>query len=294
MIKEVIHAIINLKEVCSRMRIDAHQHYWKIDRGDYGWITPELPVLYRDYMPVDLEPLLTGQELDGSILVQAAPTISETHFILSVADQSSSVLGVVGWLDLFDPDHRKHYDQFRRNPKFKGFRIMIQDMPDASVILEPAFVEALRGYAAEDVPVDLLLVAGQMEVVLELLRKVPGLRGVIDHVAKPPIKDKGMEPWKRYLGEFAQYPGIYCKLSGMVTEGDLVNWSKEDFTVYIRTALEAFGPDRVMFGSDWPVCLLAAEYTEVVEILLNAIPESWGDRERGRLFGDNAKEFYKL
>ncbi|UQZ32277.1 amidohydrolase [Paenibacillus sp. PK3_47] len=276
------------------MRIDAHQHYWKMDRKDYGWITPELPVLYRDYLPPDLEPLLNRQGLDGSILVQAAPTIEETRFILSLAEQSSSVLGVVGWLDLSGPEHRKYYDEFRRSPKFKGFRIMIQDMPDASVILEPAFVEALRGYAAEDVPVDLLLVAGQMETVLELVRRVPNLRGVIDHLGKPPIKDKGLEPWKTYLKKFAQYPGIYCKISGMVTEADHTGWNKEEFIPYIRAAMDAFGPERVMFGSDWPVCLLAAEYNEVTEILRDSLPGTWGEQERGQLFGGNAKEFYKL
>ncbi|ANS74518.1 amidohydrolase [Paenibacillus yonginensis] len=276
------------------MRIDAHQHYWKIERKDYGWITPELPKLYRDFMPTDLEPELFKHELDASILVQAAPTIEETHFLLAIADQTPSVAGVVGWLDLFDPDHRKHYDQFRRSPKFKGFRLMIQDMPDASRILDPAFVKALRGYADEEVPVDLLLVSEQMAFVAELLRKIPHLRGVIDHLAKPQIKQKSFEPWKSYMSEFARYPGIYCKLSGLVTEGEHAGWTREDFTPYIRTAIEQFGPERVMFGSDWPVCLLAADYSEVVDLLQSSIPEEWGESQIERLFGANAKEFYKL
>lgn len=276
------------------MRIDAHQHYWKIDRNDYGWITPGLPELYRDFMPADLEPYLVKHELDASILVQAAPTIEETRFLLTIADQTPSVAGVVGWLDLFDADHRQHYDQFRRSPKFKGFRIMIQDMPDASRILEPAFVEALRGYADEEVPVDLLLVSEQMAFVAELLRKIPNLRGVIDHLAKPQIKQKTFEPWKSYMSEFAQHPGMYCKLSGLVTEGDHTAWSPDDFTPYIRTAIELFGPERVMFGSDWPVCLLAADYSEVIDLLQGSIPEEWGNPQIGRLFGANAKEFYKL
>jgi len=127
------------------VRIDAHQHYWKIERGDYGWITPEYPVLYRDYLPADLAPHLNRHRLDGTILVQAAPTIAETEFILALAESDDSILGVVGWLDLFDPAHREHYERFRRHPKFVGFRLMIQDMPDAGRILEPAFVEALRG-----------------------------------------------------------------------------------------------------------------------------------------------------
>ncbi|WNS43102.1 amidohydrolase family protein [Paenibacillus sp. MMS20-IR301] len=276
------------------MRIDTHQHYWRIDRGDYGWITPEHSVLYRDFMPSDLEPLLNQHNFNGSIIVQAAPTIDETNYILALADQTSSVLGVVGWLDLFDPDHRKYYDQFRRSSKFKGFRIMIQDMPDASRILDPQFIDRLRGYAAEDVPVDLLLVSEQMETVLQLLQKVPNLRSVINHIAKPSIKSREFESWARYLSDFAQFPGIYCKLSGMVTEADHKQWRLEEFTLYIRKVLEEFGPDRVMFGSDWPVCLLAAEYGQVMEILLHALPETWGESERDRLFGMNAKVFYKL
>ncbi|WP_339319574.1 amidohydrolase family protein [Paenibacillus sp. FSL R10-2734] len=276
------------------MRIDAHQHYWKIDRGDYGWITPELPVLYRDFLPLDLEPLLNKHHMDGSIIVQAAPTVEETNYILTLADESSTVLGVVGWLDLFSADHRRHYNELRLHPKFKGFRIMIQDMPDATRILEPAFVNALRGYAAEGVPVDLLLTSQQMEPVLELLRQVPDLRGVIDHLAKPPIHSGELEPWYHYLAGISAFPGIYCKLSGMVTEAGQDGWKKEDFVPYIRGVLELFGPERVMFGSDWPVCLLAAEYDEVMDILLHALPETWGEHERERLFGGNAKEFYKL
>ncbi|ASA23494.1 amidohydrolase family protein [Paenibacillus donghaensis] len=276
------------------MRIDAHQHYWTIDRGDYGWITPELPVLYRDFLPHDLEPLLNKHYLDGSVMIQAAPTIEETNYILSLADKSSSVLGVIGWLDLFQPDHRKHYESFHQHPKFKGFRIMIQDMPDAARILEPAFVEALRGYAAEGVPVDLLLTSQQMGPVLELFRQVPDLRGVIDHLAKPPIHSGELEPWSHYLADMSAFPRICCKLSGMVTEADPNGWKKDDFVSYIRRVLELFGPHRVMFGSDWPVCLLAADYDEVMDLLLHALPESWGERERERLFGENAKEFYKL
>lgn len=276
------------------MRIDAHQHYWNIQRGDYGWITPELPVLYRDFLPGDLEPLLREYRLDGSILVQAAPTVEETRYILALAEQTPSILGIVGWLDLFDDDHRQYYEEFSRHPKFSGFRLMIQDMPDASRILEPAFVEALRGYADEDVPVDLLLTADQMEAALELLRLVPNLRGVIDHLAKPGIKNGEWEPWARQLSQFAHYPGIYCKLSGMVTEADHTDWKTDHFAPYIRHVLQAFGPERVMFGSDWPVCLLAAEYGEVMDIVQRSLPPEWGERECELLFGENAKTFYKI
>ncbi|WP_110933900.1 amidohydrolase family protein [Paenibacillus bouchesdurhonensis] len=276
------------------MRIDAHQHYWRIERGDYGWITPDIPTLYRDFLPVDLEPLLREHRLDGSILVQAAPTVEETEYILSIAEQASSVLGVVGWLDLHQPDHRRHYERFRRHPKFVGFRLMIQDMPDSSRILERDFVQALQGYASEDVPIDLLVVSGQLEHTLELIRQVPNLRGVIDHMAKPPVKTGETEPWFTYMEEIAQFPGMYCKLSGMVTEGDHQHWKPEDFKPYMERIIRLFGSARVMFGSDWPVCLLAGEYSEVIELLLSTLPETWGEAELSRVFGRNAVDFYKL
>ncbi len=276
------------------MRIDAHQHYWKMDRGDYGWITPELPDLYRDYLPEHLQTHLNHHRLDGTIVVQAAETLEETDYILSLADTNDSILGVVGWLDLNDPQHPAHYERFRKNPKFVGFRIMIQVMADASSILEPHFVKALRTFADEDVPIDLLVLSHQLEPLVKLLNQVPGIRGVIDHIAKPRIADGLIEPWLSYMKEIAKHPNIYCKLSGMVTEADHQKWEPEHFTAYIRHVLDLFGPRRVMYGSDWPVCLLAASYDQQAEVLQQALPDGWGDQERARLFGLNAKEFYKL
>ena len=276
------------------MRIDAHQHFWKISRGDYGWITPDIPVLYRDFLPEHLAPHLDTHGLDGSIVVQAAPTLEETEYILSLADEFPSILGVVGWLDLFDPRHREHYERFRHHPKFVGFRIMIQEMPDANRILEPGFVKALRGYAEEGVPVDLLVRSSQLEPTLQLLRQVPELRAVIDHIAKPGIHAGILDPWRDQMRELAGFPHVYCKLSGMVTEADHRRWRPEQFAPYVRHAAEAFGPDRVMFGSDWPVCLMAAGYDEVMEVLLQALPDTWGEAERTKLCGENAKEFYRI
>jgi len=275
------------------MRMDAHQHYWKIDRDDYGWITAELPVLYRDYLPEHLMPHLKEHRLDGTIVVQAAPTLEETNYLLSLANGSDTILGVVGWIDLNDPEHRSHYERFRKHPKFAGFRIMIQEMQDATAILEPHFVEALRYYAEEDLPIDLLVVSRQLEPLVKLLEQVPGLRGVIDHMAKPAIADGMIEPWLSHMKEIAKHPNIYCKLSGMVTEADHREWLPEHFTPYIRHMIELFGSERVMFGSDWPVCLLAASYDQTIAVLEQALPESWGEQERKQLFGENAKEFYK-
>lgn len=276
------------------MRIDAHQHYWSIERGDYGWITADIPVLYRDFLPQHLEPHLNKHKLDGSIVVQAAATLAETDYLLTLSESSETILGVVAWLDLADPDYRNHYERFAQHPKFVGFRIMIQEMPDASTILAPQFVEALTYFADKGVPIDLLVVSHQLEPLVELLDKVPGLHAVIDHIAKPRIKDEALEPWKSQLRQIAVHPNLYCKLSGMVTEADHEGWQSADFKPYIEHVLEVFGSKRVMFGSDWPVSLLAASYDEVVEVLEQALPDTWTESERELLFGQNAKEFYRI
>lgn len=275
------------------MRIDAHQHYWRIDRGDYGWITPEIPILYRDYLPRDLKTHLEKHKIDGTIAVQAAPTLEETEFLLQLADTDSTILGVVGWLNLADPNWCKHHETFSKHPKYKGFRIMIQEMPDASAILDDHFVEALSWFAEQDIPVDFLVTASQLNSLVKLLEMVPNVRGVIDHIAKPRIISGEMEPWRSQMKVLSQHTKLYCKLSGMVTEA-AADWKLEDFTGYVRTACDLFGSNRVMFGSDWPVCLMAASYDQVMEVLLHALPESWHEAEYARLFGKNAKEFYKL
>lgn len=276
------------------MRIDAHQHYWKIARGDYGWIGPELPILYRDYGPDDLKPHLDRHRLDGTIVVQAAPTLEETEFLLELAQKDETILGVVGWLDPNDPNHLEHYERFASDPKFVGFRVMIQEMPDANAALEPGFVEALRIYADMGVPVDLLVKSHQLDPLVRLIDLVPDLRGVIDHLAKPRIADGELEPWRSRMSELAANPNLFCKISGLATEADNSRWKTEDFRPYIRHALEAFGPKRVLFGSDWPVCRLAAEYDQIVDIVEKALPDGWDEEERARLYGLNAKEFYRL
>lgn len=276
------------------MRLDAHQHFWTMSRNDYGWITPELPTLYRDYLPDDLQAHLEKHRLDGSIVVQAAPTVQETEYLLDLANRTDSILGVVGWLDLFDPNHRDCFERYRDHPKFVGFRVMIQDMADENSVLEPSFVQALQFYAREGIPVDLLVKSNQLDTLIRLLELVPGLKGVIDHIGKPRIANQLFEPWASQIKQISNHPNIYCKLSGMVTEADHQTWQKEQFERYIWHVLQAFGSDRVMFGSDWPVCLLAASYDDVVDVLESAIPATWGAEERARLFGANAKEFYKL
>ncbi|MEK4007779.1 amidohydrolase family protein [Paenibacillus sp. FSL H3-0333] len=276
------------------MYIDAHQHYWKIDRDDYGWITPEIPVLFRDYLPADLEPELMKHGISRTIVVQAAPTVEETEYILELSGQAESVAGVIGWLDLASPSFQAEFERLSRHPKFTGLRVMIQEMADPGVLLTRPYIEALSYLAERDVPVDLLVLADQLPQLIEMLEQVPGLRGVIDHLAKPPIASGSLEPWRSQMAEVAGHPGIYCKLSGMVTEADPQGWKQEDFTAYVHAVLELFGPERVMFGSDWPVCLMAATYEEVVGILRTALQGRLSTEEMEPVFGANAVRFYKL
>lgn len=276
------------------MRIDAHQHFWKIDRNDYGWITPEIPVLFRDYLPSDLEPHLLKHGISHTILVQAAPTVEETEYILGLSEHTDSIAGVIGWLDLGNPSFKAQYRQFCRHPKFTGIRVMIQEMDDPRILLSTPYVEALSYFAEENLPVDLLVLADQLPQLAELLQRVPGLRGVIDHLAKPPIASGSLEPWRTHMAEIAQYPGIYCKLSGMVTEADPEGWTQEDFSAYVHAVLDLFGPDRLMFGSDWPVCLMAATYDEVIGVMRQILRERLSPQEMKPIFGANAAGFYKL
>lgn len=276
------------------MRIDAHQHYWSMSRNDYGWITKDMPLLYRNFMPEDLDIHLKQHHIDGTIVVQAAPTIEETAYLFTLAEQSESILGVVGWLDLFDPNHRDHFDRFREHPKFVGFRIMIQDMSNASRVLEHSFVEALQTYAQMDIPVDLLVKSNQLDVLNDLLDAVPNVRGVIDHIGKPLIAEQVFEPWASQIERASKHPNVYCKISGMVTEADHLAWEEDQFKPYIEHVIRVFGYERVMFGSDWPVCLLAASYDEVVGVLDKAVHESWTELQKAKLFGENARRFYKL
>lgn len=276
-----------------QVRIDAHQHFWKIERNDYGWITPEIPVLYRDFLPDDLRPELREQKIDATILVQAAPTLEETEYILELAAHEPFVAGVVGWLDPEHPDFKEQYKKLREHPKFVGLRIMIQEMEDSAKLLSPPFLQALSFLSEEDLPVDLLVLPYQLPHLAEMLERVPGLRGVIDHLAKPPIASGEIEPWRSRMAEIARHPGICCKLSGMVTEAS-TDWKPEDFRIYIETVLELFGPERILFGSDWPVCLTAATYADTVELVLGTLRERLSSHEIDAAFGTNAATFYKL
>ena len=276
------------------MRIDSHQHFWQASRGDYYWMTPAVPILNRDYFPDDLRPHLAKHRIDKTILVQAAPTVAETDFLLDLAQRHDFVGAVVGWLDMESDDFAKQFEDYRRKAKFGGLRPMLQDLPDDAYIVRPRVVESLKLVAALDFPFDFLTYTRHLPYVLQVLDKVPNLRAVVDHISKPEIKTQRVAPWKSLIHEVAHHKNVYCKLSGMITEADHGSWTPDHLRLYVQHVVECFGLDRVMFGSDWPVCLRAGTYDRVIEAL-HAILRPILDRaSEAAVFGLNAERFYKV
>lgn len=276
------------------MRIDSHQHFWKASRGDYHWMTPAVPLLNRDYLPPDLQPLLKKNKMDKTILVQAAQTTEETDFLLELAARYDFIAGVIGWLDMDSPHFPRELELYSKKPKFLGIRPMLQDLPDDDWILRPRVIEAIKWIADRDMPFEFLTYPRHLPHVLAVLETVPGLRAVVDHVSKPEIKNRKLDPWRSWMRRIASHPNVYCKLSGMITEADHKTWTPHDLRPYVEHVLECFGDERVMFGSDWPVCLLAGSYDQVVAALQAAVKPRLDQRGEIALFGQNAATFYKL
>ncbi len=276
------------------MKIDGHQHFWKVNRGDYHWMSPSVPVLHRDYLPEDLIPLLAKHGMARTILVQAAQTVAESDFLLDLAAKHSFIAGVIGWLDLEGPDFPRQFELYRKNPRFIGLRPMLQDIPDPAWIVRPQVLKALKLVAENDFPFEFLTYTRHLPYVLQALESVGPLRAVIDHISKPEIRERKLEPWKQFMSQAARHETLYCKLSGMITEADPVHWSTEDLRPYIEHAVNSFGWDRVIFGSDWPVCLVAGSYDQVIQALIEVLRPRMDEESEHKLFGINAAHFYKL
>jgi L-fuconolactonase len=276
------------------MRIDSHQHFWKASRGDYHWMSPTVPVLCRDYLPDDLRPILSKCGIDKTVLVQAAQTTAETDFLLDLACSHDFIAGIVGWLDMDSPGFPAQFEQYRQHPKFIGLRPMLQDLADDAWILRPVVIESLKLVAEADFPFEFLTYTRHLPHVLKVLDLVPNLRAVVDHISKPEIKARTLEPWRRLTGEVARHENVYCKLSGMITEADHQNWTVDDLRPYVDHVVERFGWQRVMFGSDWPVCRLAGEYEQVMAVLREILLPGLNGRSEAGVFGANAERFYKL
>ena len=276
-----------------RVRIDAHQHFWDIGQFEYPWMPPGESVLRRNYLPDDLAPILAEHRFDGSVVVQANVVIEETWWLLRLAAESPTILGVVAWADLTSPDLGDILDRCQRHPKFKGIRHIVHDEPELRWLLRADVIQGLRELARRGIPYDLLLRPPHLPLIPELADQVPGLKMVVDHIAKPLIASNVFEPWASDFEAVSKVPGIHCKLSGMITEASHDAWSADDLRPYVQHALRCFGPDRLMFGSDWPVCRLAGSWKQVLAGFTQAcgpLPQV----EREKLLGGTAIEFYGL
>ncbi len=275
------------------MRIDAHQHFWSLSKFHYSWMPQGESVLNRDYSPEDLKPLLDEHRFDGSIAVQATVDAGEAEWLLSLADQYPWVKGVVAWADLTSADFPRRLDELQRHRHFVGVRHPVHDEEDQRWLVRDDVIANLGELARRGVPYDLLLRPMHLPLVPLLAERVPDLRMVIDHLAKPFIADHLLEGWAEDLAEAGKLPQVYCKLSGMITEASPQTWTPQDLAPYIAHALNVFGPDRCMFGSDWPVCRLAGSWKQVLASFTQAcgpLPQE----TRDKLLGDTAVKFYGL
>lgn len=272
------------------MIIDAHQHFWRVGKFDYPWLSPELGVLYRDYLPEQLEPVLEKNDVEATVLVQASNSVAESRWLLELADQYSFIKGVVGWVDLTDPNVDQQLNELVVEPKFKGVRHLVESESDDRWLLRPEVINGLRKLADYNLTYDLLIQPRHLDHALQLVKEIPELNFVIDHLAKPAIAKNEFAAWATQLEQFAHLPNVYCKLSGLVTEADWNSWTTKDLRPYVEHALNVFGDERVMFGSDHPVCLLAASYDRV----LDAFKEILQNKSQSRIFRDNAVNFYRL
>jgi L-fuconolactonase len=274
------------------MRIDAHQHFWKYEPAQYPWIRPRWPIRHS-FLPPDLEPLLARAKLDGCVAVQARQSLEESRWLLSLASEHSIIKGVVGWVDLRSERVFHHLAQLSHHPRFVGVRHVVQNEPDDWFMARPKFLRGISCLEAFDLVYDILIFARQLPAAIQLVRRFPNQRFVVDHIAKPQIAAQKLSPWSEHIRELARYPNVACKVSGMVTEANWQNWRPEHFRRYFDIVLEAFGARRIMYGSDWPVCLLAGSYDRVYDLAAGHCSHL-SAFEQEMVFGETARRFYRL
>ena len=275
------------------MNIDSHQHFWRYDAVRDAWITEAMAVLQRDFLPEHLTAELMANGMDASVAVQADQSETETMFLLDFAKKNERIGGVVGWVDLRSPNLAERLEYFSHFPKLRGFRHIAQAEPDDRFLVREDFVRGVAQLRTFGFSYDILVYPKQLPAVIELVARLPGQRFVIDHCAKPEIKAGNTEPWAAQMRKIAQHTNVSCKVSGLVTEADWKHWKPDEFRPYLDVVFDAFGPDRVMFGSDWPVCLLAGTYRQVKQ-LIEAYVKHFSPADRDKIFGGNAALFYGL
>ena len=276
------------------MTIDAHHHLWKYSAAEYGWISPEMRAIRRDFLPEDLEKLMHHFGIEGTVAVQARQTLEETAWLLELARKHAVMRGVVGWVPLAEgAGVKRHLERFARDRKLRGVRHVIHDEADPRYILREDFKAGVRSLREFGLRYDILIFEKHLPAAIEFVDRHPNQVFILDHIAKPRIKERLMSPWDRNLLEIAKRPNVYCKLSGMVTEADPKRWTPADLQPYIDVVLRSFGPKRLMYGSDWPVMLLAGEYVRWYDVVTNAISKL-SKAEQERIMGGTAMEAYGL
>lgn len=274
------------------MRIDAHQHFWRYSPAEYGWIDEGMAQLRRDFLPEHLLPIRSGCGIDGTIAVQARQSLAETQWLLQLASRFPWIRGVVGWVDLCSPLCGHQLDAFARDPRLVGIRHVLQAEPD-DYSARPEFRRGIAVLEQRKLVYDVLVYHPQLPAALALCRQFPGTTFVLDHLGKPPARSGERAPWQRELRELAALPNVHCKLSGLVTEADPAQWTRESLRPWFAAAIEAFGPERLMFGSDWPVCLLASAYDRWLGTV-----EHWlagcSAKDRAAVLGGTAMRVYGL
>jgi len=274
------------------MRIDSHQHFWQYDPERDAWITDDMKVIQRDFDPSDLAPILRDSNMDGCIAVQASQSEHETHYLLQLAQNNSYIKGVVGWVDLRAENIKAKLESFSSFPLLKGFRHVVQGEPKG-FLLQDSFMRGIQELQSHGFTYDILIYHHQLEEAIEFVKMFPHQKFPLDHVAKPAIAKGEISTWRKQIEAISNYPNVCCKISGLVTEADWYKWKRKDFLPYLDTVVAAFGLQRVMFGSDWPVCLVAASYKEVVD-LVGEYMMQFAEEEQQQFWGLNASKFYNI
>jgi L-fuconolactonase len=277
----------------SVLRIDSHQHFWHYNPAEHVWMTEQMGVLQQDYLPADLEPLLQQVDFDGCVAVQARQNLEETRWLLELADQYEIIKGVVGWVDLRSSDLSEQLERFAVHPKLVGVRHVVHDEVDDQFMLGEAFRRGIAALKQYDLSYDLLLFPRHLAVAVQLVQQFPEQRFVLDHIAKPDIAGQRVSPWQEDLIELAKFPQVSCKLSGMVTEAEWQSWQPAEFHRYLDCVVEAFGPERVMIGSDWPVCQLSGDYAATMRIVIDYV-QQFSPQVRAGILGGNCARIYQI
>ncbi|MGH9584811.1 MAG: amidohydrolase family protein [Bryobacteraceae bacterium] len=274
-------------------KIDAHHHFWKYDPAEYGWIGPRMSAIQRDFLPEDLRKEIAGAGINGVISVQARQTLQETSWLLELADENDFVQGAVGWAPLTNPSVARMLEQLASRPKLRAIRHVLHDEPDDDYMLREDFNRGIRALQPLGLAYDILIFERHLLQTIQFVDRHPNQVFIVDHLAKPRVKSREISPWRESMRELARRPNVYCKISGLATEADYADWTEEQLRPYMETVLHAFGPRRTMFGSDWPVCLVAVEYRRWAHIVAGAVSEL-SPSEQERFWSGTATEAYRL